>query len=269
MNEVITVPAGAGNLIVDFEQKKIVIDREGVSPMTGWKSMSIKFKDITDIELKSPAGMSLGCSVIIVNNVRYVTTANLDMTKFSVKKDKFELLESTLRRVLSECNLTDFKEIGSVPAPKVVYAPENDPMQGAAQYDFNKKKAEAEEANENIDITTEAKLFAQSVELQLLKAPASAKFCSLEEMTVTEINGIYTVSGYVDSQNSYGAMVRTPFTIRVYKTEDGWKSADRFQSTQANIHKTVAKNMLLYWIIGLVLAGISFAIIYAIISNLY
>ena len=273
MNDVITIQSTTGNMIIDFTQKKISIDREGVSPMTGYKSMAINFNEITAIELKKPASMSLGCCTIIVNNIRYVTAANLDMTKFSVNVNKFDLLESTLRRVLAECSLTDFNDLGSVSAAKVMYTTENSPYQNAAQHDFNQRKKSAEESFGNIDIHTEAKLFAQSLELQLLKAPATAKFCSLEEMSVMEVNGIYTVSGYVDSQNSYGAMVRTPFTLKIFKTADGWKSADRFQniqtSIQSNIHKTVAKNMIIYWIIGLILAGISIAIIYAFISNLY
>lgn len=269
MNDVITIQSTAGNMIVDFTQKKISIDREGVPSITGFKSMAINFNEITAIELKSPAGMSLGCCTIIVNNIRYVTTANLDITKVSVNANQFNLLENTLRRVLTECNLASFNDIGSVPAAKVIYTTDNNPYQNAAQHDFTQRKKAAEESSGNIDTNTEAKLFAQSLELQLLKAPSTAKFCSLEEMTVIEANGIYTVSGYVDSQNSYGAIVRTPFTLKIFKTANGWESADRFQNIQTNIHKTVAKNMLFYWIIGLILAGISFAIIYAFISNLY
>lgn len=117
------------------------------------------------------------------------------------------------------------------------------------------------------DVIKDAKLFAQTVELQLLKAPATARFCSLEEMRVTESKGIFTVSGYVDAQNSYGALIRTPFTLRVYREGNIWKSADSFQSMQAAVGTKIAANMLLYWIIGLIFAGISFAVIYFMISS--
>lgn len=272
MNEVITIPSRSGSMVVDFTQRKIFLNREGTLAKTaGLVSMSIDFEDITDIELRQPSFTMLGACNIIIKNIRYTTTGKSDMTNFAVEKNNFALLENTLKTVLSDCNLTGFKDANSVIAEKIVYSATetNYTMSNMAQNAFNQKKEEAENANVDMDIITEAKLFAQSVELQLLKAPASAKFCSLEEMTVTEINGVYTVSGYVDSQNSYGAMIRTPFVLKVYKDETGWKSADKFQSTQASINKQVASNMLLYWIIGLIGAGITFAIMYAIVSNMF
>ena len=124
--------------------------------------------------------------------------------------------------------------------------------------------SEFKETEITVDEATEAKMFAKSVELKLLKAPATAKFCDLSEMTAIKTNDIYTVSGYVDSQNSYGAMIRTPFMLRVTKGAEGWKSVDKFVSTQAAVGKTVAKNMILYWIIGIILSLVTFAIIYAV-----
>lgn len=272
MNDVITIPSSSGSMVVDFAQKKIFLNREGsLAKTAGLVSMSISFEDITDIELRQPSFTMLGACNIIVKNIRYVTTAKFDMTNFAVNKNTFTLLEDTLKLVLPQCHLDDFKAINSVVAEKIVYTATetNYTMSNMAQNAFKQKKEEAENANVDMDIITEAKLFAQSVELQVLKAPASAKFCSLEEMTVTEINGVYTVSGYVDSQNSYGAMIRTPFVLKVYKDETGWKSADTFQSTQASIHKQVASNMVVYWLLGLVGAIVSFAIMYAFISNAF
>ena len=270
MNDVITIPSANGSLVVDFEQKKIMLNREGpFAQAAHLESMSIPFEDITDIELKEPSFAMLGMCHIIIKNIRYVTNAKLDFTNFAVNKNDFDLLRNTLQRVLTECNLGGFKAANSVAAEKVIYAASqaNSSVSDKAQNAFNQKREEAEKANENIDAVTEAKLFAQSVELQLLKAPSSAKFCALEEMTAVEVNGIYTVSGYVDSQNSYGAMIRAPFTLRVYKDATGWKSADSFQDIQTSINKKVAKNMLLYWVLGLIGAVISFAIMYAIVSS--
>lgn len=51
-----------------------------------------------------------------------------------------------------------------------------------------------------------------------LKSPSSAKFSSCDNMTITNTNGIWAVSGYVDSQNSYGAMLRTKFVMTFERT---------------------------------------------------
>ena len=49
-----------------------------------------------------------------------------------------------------------------------------------------------------------------------LKSPSSAKFPSNSDYEVTEISdNIYRVIGYVDSQNGFGAMVRTHFVSEV------------------------------------------------------
>ena len=48
----------------------------------------------------------------------------------------------------------------------------------------------------------QAALFAQCVETQVLKSPASAVFPPLNQMVVSGQDGKYAVSGFVDSQNS-------------------------------------------------------------------
>jgi regulatory protein YycI of two-component signal transduction system YycFG len=53
-----------------------------------------------------------------------------------------------------------------------------------------------------------------------LKSPASADFESNQTIGYKFENGIFTFSGYVDSQNSFGAMLRTRFTVSInYKFE--------------------------------------------------
>ncbi len=266
MNEVITIPSRSGSMVIDFTLQKIVLNRDGALARTaGLVNMEIPFCDITHIEMNPPSVTMLGNCNIIVKNTRYVTTGKLDMTNFSVEKQDFPLLESTLWRVACECGLSCFNPTGSVPVPKVVYAPvtTNHAISDAARFAYQQSREAVAQTNGAPDVITEANLIAQSVELQLLKAPASARFCTLEEMAVSEINGVYTVSGYVDSQNSYGAMIRTPFTLRVFRDATGWKSADTFQSTETVVRKTVAKNMVGYWILGLIGAAVTFAIMYA------
>lgn len=52
-----------------------------------------------------------------------------------------------------------------------------------------------------------------------LKSPSSAKFCPQNELSIKEtIDGI-VVSGYVDSENSFGAKLRSDFTVVL--TSDG------------------------------------------------
>lgn len=143
--------------------------------------------------------------------------------------------------------------------------PVNEEMSQKAQYTYNQKIAEHQKSAILIDEICEAKLFAQAVELQLLKTPASAKFCDLEEMTVTPTGGTYIVSGYVDAQNTYGTPVRTPFQITVLKQNGIWKNADRFIDTSTKIAASIASHTILYWILGILGTIITFLIIKAII----
>ena len=118
---------------------------------------------------------------------------------------------------------------------------------------FTKKKAEYGELTER----DEAALFAQCVELQVLKAPATAQFPDLDEMVVNGSDGHYSVSGFVDSQNSYGASIRSNYTYNVEKDFSGkWKCTDQFvdSSTQINnqINNQVVGNTILWWVLGII-----------------
>lgn len=52
-----------------------------------------------------------------------------------------------------------------------------------------------------------------------LKAPKTAEFTGV---TVSESDGVYTVTGSVDAQNSFGALIRSTFTCKVRETGDNW-----------------------------------------------
>lgn len=59
-----------------------------------------------------------------------------------------------------------------------------------------------------------------------LKSPSSAKFCSITDATVTHIgNGRYRVSGWVDAENSFGAVIREYFTVTYTALPSGFKNA--------------------------------------------
>lgn len=56
-----------------------------------------------------------------------------------------------------------------------------------------------------------------------LKAPATAKFTDVEISSDTSSVGeTYTVTGSVDSQNGFGALIRSKFTCIVHANGDRW-----------------------------------------------
>ena len=64
------------------------------------------------------------------------------------------------------------------------------------------------------------KISAEGLIKKILKAPSTAKFDD-ETFKYFKANGELTIIGTVDSQNSFGAMVRAPFKITFIPTEKG------------------------------------------------
>lgn len=60
-----------------------------------------------------------------------------------------------------------------------------------------------------------AKSYAQIIVKDNLKAPSTAKFCNTAtEMKATNLGGAkWKVTGWVDAQNSFGAMIRSDFEV--------------------------------------------------------
>lgn len=70
----------------------------------------------------------------------------------------------------------------------------------------------------------EAWACAQNIVEGNLKSPSTAKFCKITEATITHSGDKYTVKGWVDAQNSFGATVRQNFTVTYTATAKGYKN---------------------------------------------
>lgn len=103
-----------------------------------------------------------------------------------------------------------------------------------SKYKFNKELQEYRELSKELDpsySTTkrinhlgddEIKFAAHQFVLPQLKAPSTAKFPSLNTAKISKNDdGSFLVSSYVDSQNEFGAIVRTNWVVRLKKLPNG------------------------------------------------
>ena len=90
----------------------------------------------------------------------------------------------------------------------------------------NTSAQRAEYVPDEIDLHIQAQQFV----LQGLKAPSTAKFPAVPYEAV-KINtpesaenndGVYRVRSYVDSQNSFGAMIRSDWTVEMMLVKEHW-----------------------------------------------
>lgn len=90
------------------------------------------------------------------------------------------------------------------------------PAQRAAR---EQRQAEAAAQTAAIEAYVMAQVF---VRRQLL-APATARFAPMREATVTNLGGgRWYIAAYVDAQNAFGAMIRTPFRATLRREGDIW-----------------------------------------------
>lgn len=86
------------------------------------------------------------------------------------------------------------------------------------------------------DMSTKAAVICNNLVRQSLKSPSSAKFPWVPDMS-RRPNRDYYVTSYVDSQNGFGAMIRTDFTCNVrYVSDDfdAWDSPDSWDVVELN-----------------------------------
>jgi len=97
-----------------------------------------------------------------------------------------------------------------------------------------------------------------------LKAPLTAVFCGSDELILNfSGNNVYNIGGYVNSHNSYGALIKTDFKAKAMYINGRWNVIS------AGMGNVVAKNLIMYYIIGSIVALGLFAISYMVISMMY
>ena len=86
----------------------------------------------------------------------------------------------------------------------------------------------------------EATTFAKEFVKQALKSPTTAQFQNALDFRVSQlrdkkgnrIQNAWEVSGYVDSQNSYGAMMRTNWNVKLKNIGGSWQLLKKVQFWQ-------------------------------------
>ena len=76
-----------------------------------------------------------------------------------------------------------------------------------------------------VDENISAFVMSQEFVKRVLKAPSTASFPHIydEGVTVEDRYGVYVVSAFVDSQNSFSAMIRNSCTCQLKKNGDKWE----------------------------------------------
>ena len=96
-----------------------------------------------------------------------------------------------------------------------------------------------------------------------LKSPISAIFCEPNELLISyDIDNTYDIVGYVNSQNSYGSMIKTGFRVKARYVNGKW------ELIKAGMENKFIGMLAGNYIIAIVITLILFAISYFIISAL-
>ena len=137
------------------------------------------------------------------------------MAKFNFN-DIFSKVNEKLSGLFSSKKTQDTKK-----APEI--KPIGEPYAERAEAEYKKRIEAFNSDGVTATEEQEAIIFAQSVRLQFLKSPSTAKFPEISDFKVTKNEeGIYAVTGYVDAQNSYGATARDNFTVMAKKDNGKW-----------------------------------------------
>lgn len=72
----------------------------------------------------------------------------------------------------------------------------------------------------------DAFVVAKKVVEDKLKSPSTAKFCDTRDATISLSDNTWTVNGWVDAQNSFGATIRNTFTVKITFTNSNRYSVE-------------------------------------------
>lgn len=91
-----------------------------------------------------------------------------------------------------------------------------------------KRRREAEKEQERQRaITGDARYTAKEFVKKRLRSPSTATFSGSTETTVTKTKaGDYFVTGWVDSQNGFGAMIRSTWAVQMKDLGSSWQLVD-------------------------------------------
>jgi hypothetical protein len=74
-----------------------------------------------------------------------------------------------------------------------------------------------------VNLSTSAFVACKEFVFDRLKSPASAVFPTMNNATITKVSATsFEIRAYVDSQNSFGALIRTPYTCQVSRNGASW-----------------------------------------------
>jgi len=139
------------------------------------------------------------------------------------------------------------KILGKFSKSKQTADPSDTVYNKRAQTEYAKKSKAFFEEFGAPTIEQEAILYAQAYQTQIIKNPSSAKFPSIDEFNVTVNDGVYTVTGYLDATNSYGAQMRGDIKLNLVNKDGKWVCTDKHTSLQ---------NIYFYIIIGSILLSL-------------
>ncbi len=85
---------------------------------------------------------------------------------------------------------------------------------------FANNSSKTSSKNSSTDYKLEAYIMSQEFIEKELKAPATAEFPSYHKISVVQTDNRYKVKAYVDSENSFGAKIRTNYYITLERNSD-------------------------------------------------
>ena len=97
-----------------------------------------------------------------------------------------------------------------------------------------------------------------------LKAPMTAVLCTPQELRIAvDVNGEFSIGGYVSSQNSYGAMISTDFTAKARYVNGMWMIGNVQVGVQnaKNYAKSFVANYIAISIFVAVMGGLGYLLL--------